>query len=278
MASVRLSAHDLPAKSLPPLAILLAPQVVPELQIAAIQSLSIVNTKEATEAVLAAWPSFSPSVRREAQEMLVSRPDRLPALLSALEKGHVHAGQLDLARREQLLKHADAQIKERAHKVFAGQVPLDRKQVLAAHQPALELKSDAASGKVVFKKNCATCHRLENEGFEVGPDLLSALKNKTRETLLIDLLDPSREVDARYLNYVARTTDGRVVTGLIATETASSLLLRRAEKAEDTLLRTDIDLIQSTSKSLMPEGLEKQLKPQELADVIAYLLDVAAKK
>src|SRR5262249_46955135 len=124
---------------------------------------------------------------------------------------------------------------------------------------------------------CATCHRLENEGVEVGPDLLSALKNKVKDTLLIDILDPSREVDPRYLNYTVLTKNGRTLTGLVASETASSLVLRRAEKAEDTLLRSEIDEIKSSGKSLMPEGLEKQMDDQQLADVIAYLLAVARK-
>src|SRR5262249_55616917 len=136
-------------------------------------------------------------------------------------------------------------------------------------------KADRARGKAVFKKHCATCHRLENEGYEVGPDLLAALKNKTREQLLLDILDPSREVDPRYQNYVVTTTKGQTVTGLIATETASSITLRRGEKEEDVLLRTQIEDISATGKSVMPEGLEMQLGKQDVADVIEYLLAAA---
>src|SRR5205085_7852782 len=127
-----------------------------------------------------------------------------------------------------------------------------------------------------FKKTCVTCHRLENEGVEVGPDLLSALRNKTREVLLTDVLDPSREVDPRYINYLVTSKNGRAFTGMIAAETASSITLRRAEKAEDTILRAQIDDIQATAKSVMPEGLEMQLTKQDLAAVIAYLQSVAA--
>ena len=133
-------------------------------------------------------------------------------------------------------------------------------------------------GKVLFKKTCATCHRLENEGFEVGPDLLSALRNKSPEQLLTDILDPSREVDSRYLNYVVFTKRGQVVTGMITADTSASITLRRGEKAEDTILRGQIETIETTAKSLMPEGLEMQLSKQDLADVIAYLQSVAAPK
>src|SRR5262249_49195049 len=152
----------------------------------------------------------------------------------------------------------------------------DRRKVVEDYKAALDLKSDAARGKTLFKKTCGTCHRLENEGTEVGPDLLSALRNKSAEQLLLDLLDPSREVDPRYLNYVVTTKNGRSFTGLLAAETASSITLRRAEKAEDTILREQIDTIEATAKSVMPEGLEMQLGKQDVADVIAYLQKVAA--
>src|SRR5207253_7292738 len=131
-------------------------------------------------------------------------------------------------------------------KLLAGQVASDRKKVVDSYRSALELKGETSRGKAVFKKTCITCHRLENEGTEVGPDLLSALRNKAPETLLIDILDPSREVDPRYVNYVINTKLGRTFTGMIAVETPASITLRRAEKAEDTILRSQIDTVQAT--------------------------------
>jgi putative heme-binding domain-containing protein len=185
---------------------------------------------------------------------------------------------LDSARRQLLLKHPNKELQARAKKLFAGAIETERKKVVEEHKGVLKLKGDTEKGKLVFKKNCATCHRLENEGFEVGADLMAALKTKTAEVLLTDVLDPSREVDPRYLNYVVQSKNGRLFTGMIASETASSVLLRRADKAEDTLLRSEIDEIQSTAKSLMPEGLEKQISDAELADLIAYLLGVVNSK
>src|SRR5262249_42828648 len=179
---------------------------------------------------------------------------------------------------EQLRKHRNAEIRQRAQRLLASAGASDRQKIVADHQAALKLAGDASRGKAVFKKTCATCHRLENEGVEVGADLLSALRSKTPEGLVNDTLDPSREVDPRYINYVLTTKDGRVFTGLLAAETASSVTLRRAEKAEDTILRTQIDEIQATAKSLMPDNLEKQISKQELADVIAYLSSVAGGK
>jgi putative membrane-bound dehydrogenase-like protein len=261
-----------------PLQAVLHPQSPSELQLAAVQALGRMTDPAVAELLLSGWSSYSPAVRREVQEALFARPERLAVLLDHVEAGKVLPAHLDLARRQILLKHADAKLRMRAEKAFAVHVAEDRKKVLDEHRGVLQLMGDVAKGRMAFKKNCATCHRLENEGFEVGADLLSALKNKTPETLLIDILDPSREVDPRYLNYVAQTKDGRLLSGVIASETAASVLLRRAEKAEDTLLRTDIEAIQSTAKSLMPEGLEKQMTAAELADLIAYLMSAGGKR
>ncbi len=258
------------------LAALLTPQTPGDLQLVAVRALGQHEDSRVAALLLEPWAGYSPSVRREVVEALFARPDRVARLLTEMEKGKVSAGQLEPIRLQRLREYPDLKLRQRARTLLAGQVPADRRQVLEEYRSALELKGDRDRGKAVFKKNCATCHRLENEGTEVGPDLLSALRNKTPETLLIDILDPSREVDPRYLNYQVTTTRGKVYTGILAAETASSITLRRAERAEDTILRDQIekDGVQASNKSLMPEGLEKQLGKQDVADVIAYLLFV----
>jgi putative heme-binding domain-containing protein len=103
---------------------------------------------------------------------------------------------------------------------------------------------------------------------------MAALKNKTAEQLLIDIFDPSREVDPRFQNYSATTKKGRTVTGLLASETASSITLKRGEGAEDILLRSEIEEITATGQSLMPDNLETLMSKQDVADLIDYLLAV----
>jgi putative membrane-bound dehydrogenase-like protein len=277
--AIRLCAYGPFAVGEPLFRKLLVPQTPVELQAAAVRSLANHDDTKVGELLLVAWKGSSPSLRREILDALLARGGRVQQLLDAIEHKQVLASQLEPAKLALLRKHPDAKIRARAEKLLKDQIAPARQEVIERYQAAkLAEKPDAARGKLVFKKTCATCHRLENEGTEVGPDLLSALANKTPDALVIDILDPSREVDPRYIEYVVTTKDGRVITGLIAAETASSVTLRRADKAEDTLLRSQIDNIQATAKSLMPEGLEMQLNPQELYDIIAYLLQVAAKK
>ena len=113
---------------------------------------------------------------------------------------------------------------------------------------------------------------------EVGADLRSILPGKTPERLLVDILDPSREVDPRFQEYYVETKSGKVITGILAAESAGAIILRRAEKTEVSLLRSEIETIRATGRSLMPDGLERMITREDMADLIEYLLETGRKK
>jgi len=117
----------------------------------------------------------------------------------------------------------------------------------------------------------AACHRVEGIGHEIGPNL-ATVQNRGADFILLNVLDPNREVNPQYVNYVVETKDGRSFTGMVAAETATSVTLRRAENLSDTILRIDIERMRSTGLSIMPEGLEQQVDRQAMADLIAYIL------
>ena len=105
----------------------------------------------------------------------------------------------------------------------------------------------------------------------VGTDL-TATQFADPASLLTHVLDPNRYVAPNYVQYIVSDRSGRVYTGLVASETAASLTLRRAEGADDTLLRSQVDKLTSTGKSLMPEDFAFRLTPTEAADLVAFLL------
>ena len=107
-------------------------------------------------------------------------------------------------------------------------------------------------------------------GRRVGPDL-SGIASRPEDALLVDILDPSRQVSPDFINYTLTTTDGKLVTGFIASETAASVTLRRAAEPDDTVLRSQIKEIRAEGKSLMPEGLEQGITAQDLADLLSFL-------
>jgi putative heme-binding domain-containing protein len=131
-------------------------------------------------------------------------------------------------------------------------------------------KGDAEAGRQVFRKTCAACHQLEDQGHAVGPDLLTTT-DKPTDWFLTAILDPNRAVEDRYVEYQARTADGRTVSGLLAAETGVSITLRAAEGKEETVPRRDLESLLSTGRSPMPDGLEKDVSPKAMADLLAYL-------
>ncbi len=216
------------------------------------------------------WRSYTPAVRREVTEAMLRQADRIRLLLDELEDGRVLPGDLDALHVRRLVGSGNAEIRARSRTLLEESLPEDRQQALARYRPALDRKGDSDNGRAVFQKNCAVCHRIADLGVNVGPDI-SDTRVKTPEALLNDILNPNQAIDSNYVGYVIATRDGNVIDGVIAAETASSVTLRRAEDKTDVILRRDIEEIRSTGKSLMPEGLEKDITLQEMADLITFL-------
>ncbi len=204
---------------------------------------------------------------------MLARPERIETLLGAIEAGTIPPADLDPTRRTQLLSHKDAAIRKRAEGLLGDTARVDRAPVIAKFRPALDLVGDPSRGREVFERACATCHKAEGRGIEIGPDL-ATVTNRTPEDLVVHILDPNREVPPAYVNYTVATTDGRLLSGMIAAESANSVTLKRAEGATDVVPRNQIDAMISSGLSLMPENMETQLDPQQMADVIAYLLSL----
>jgi putative heme-binding domain-containing protein len=244
------------------------PEVV---QKAALETLGRYDDVQAASLVISAWPSLSPQVRATAAETLFARPASVHAFLDAVEKGTIKTGEIDPARVQLLQGFADAKIRDRADKLFKGTKLSARKDVVAAYQKALDLKGDAKAGKEIFKKNCAACHRIDGVGEQIGAEL-GAIKDRGPEFILLNVLDPNREVLPKFITYYVQTDSGRTYTGMIMAETATSITLRRPDGTQDTILRVNIEELRSTGMSFMPEGLEKSINHQEMADLIAYLM------
>lgn len=242
-----------------------------EVQLAAVGTLGQFQDPAVAAALVEAWPRFSPRVREAAAEALLARADRVLVLFDALASGRVSTADLDPNRLRALAKHRDPEVRRRAESVVGSLGRGRRDEVVAAYRPALTLSGDVDRGRAHFRKICAACHKLEGVGHELGPSL-ATIRHRGAEAILLNVLDPSREVNPQFVNYLALLDDGRTMSGMITAETATSLTLTRAEGAHDTVLRQQIEELQSTGLSLMPEGIEKQLDPQALADVIAYLM------
>ncbi|HEY6168061.1 MAG TPA: HEAT repeat domain-containing protein, partial [Verrucomicrobiae bacterium] len=270
-ASIKLLTYDDFARVKAPLTSLLDPRESQEVQRAAIAATGSFTAPETAPMLLANWRAQTPAIRAEVINAMLGGRARVLPLLQAIESGAIPANQIPFAKRALLLRNTDAKVKELATKLFSDSAPGSRKEIIAKYQPALSMKGDAARGRKVFETTCATCHRAGDVGKDVGPNL-ATIRVWNPDQVLINILDPNREVAPNFVSYTVETKDGRTIDGLIAEESAASVTLKRAEGLTDTVLRRDIASLTGSGLSLMPEGVEAAITVEQMADLIAFLL------
>lgn len=245
------------------------PQAV---QRAVISVLSGFNDPEVATLLLAHWRTQTPSVREDVVNAMLAVRTRALPLLKAIEGGLIPANQVPFAQRRLLTLSTVPQVKELAAKVFNSSAPGPRKTVIEKYKPALALNGDPLRGKAVFEKACINCHRLGDLGSkDVGPNL-ATIRAWHPEQLLINILDPSREVAPAYTGYTVETSEGRVLFGLIVDDGPVSVTVKRPDGITETIFRREIDSLAGSAVSVMPEGLEAVVPPEGMADLIAFLL------
>jgi putative membrane-bound dehydrogenase-like protein len=249
---------------------LLSPQVSADLQTEAVAALTNQSDPGVARLLIAAWRALGPKLHREVIDGLARKTAWLNELFAAIEGRQIGAGEIDRDVKQLLMNHPHPTVRDRARNVFAADRPGNVTAILDVYRPALEHAARADRGRVIYERRCATCHRVGDFGHGVGPDLAS-VQNKSPADLLVAILDPNRETQPNYISYTLVTHQGTVHTGIIVAESAAGVTLRRADAKEDRILRTEIEELASTGKSLMPEGLEKDISPAEMADLIAFI-------
>lgn len=251
------------------LAGLLSAQVPTAVQQAALNGLKRASGDRVGEALILGWRGYGPAMRQEAINVLFSRAEWVQALLNGIENDKISTGELGLAYQQKLLSHSQSAIRARAAKLFS-RTDTDRQKVLKSDEAVTTLTGDPLRGAGLFRQHCATCHKLKEEGNNVGPDL-STVADKSVPALLVAILDPNQAVDAAYLGYNVETKNDRELSGIIVAETPNSIALRSPGGIEEVILRSDIKELRSSGVSVMPEGFETAMQPQDLADLIAYV-------
>ncbi len=245
----------------------------PEVADGLIAAVSESDSPEVGTALVDAMAPMTPSTRQAVALALLGKTDWTRTLVGAIESGKATMSLLTLSQSQALAAHPDRSIADRAKALLAkgGGLPdPDREKVILALTPVILKGGDVARGKEVFKKECAKCHTHSGEGGKVGPDLTGMAAHPKSE-LIVHLLDPSRSVEGNFLMYTVSTADGRVLNGLLAGETKTSIDLLDAEGKKQTILRDDIEELASSKKSLMPEGFEKTIPAEGLADLLQFL-------
>ncbi len=251
----------------------ISPRTPPALASALVAAVGRSESPEAGAALAERLPALAPQARTEAVRTLLSRGDWTTAFMDSVEQGNVQLSELSLDQKQALAANRNPAIAERAKQLLGrgGGLPdPDRQKVIEAVSRVALHGGESTKGKEIFRQQCAKCHAYGGEGGKVGPDL-TGMAVHPREELLIHILDPSRSVEGNFLQYTVATTDGRTINGLLASESKTSVELVDTEGKAQTILRSDIEEMAASKKSLMPEGFEKQVPPEGLADLLAFL-------
>jgi putative membrane-bound dehydrogenase-like protein len=240
------------------------------IQSAAITSLGCFNDQRVAPALIQRWGVLGPRLRQAAMTVLLARGDRTEALLTALERGRIAGADLSVAQVEYLRTHRDTDISQRALHYF-GPVPLRRPEAVKRFKPALSLPGVADRGRGIFQARCATCHPSDNRLQALGPELVSA-RIYGKEKLLMAILEPNVDVRRDYPTYVVETADGEAWIGLLRNENEATITLQQLNGAAVVLPHARVQYLQAQPWSVMPGGLEEGLTPQNVADLLDYLL------
>jgi len=261
------------AKVLEQLLELVSPRSSPELAVGVVEALSASRSATVGPALVERLAALSPAARASALRVLISRSDWILALLAGAEHGQASLAELSLDQKQALAAHPDKQIAARVRKLLAsdGSLPdANRQKVLEQLLSLCEQTGNVERGKQVFIKQCSKCHTHTGLGNKIGPDLTGMAVHPKAE-LLTNIIDPSRSVEGNYRVYSVVTDDGRVLSGLLASETKTSIELVDAEGKKTALQRDAIEQLAASRKSLMPEGFEKLISTTELADLLEFL-------
>lgn len=235
-----------------------------------LRALAGTSDERVPETLIAAWPGLAPSARNQVLDQLLSKSAWTSELIASIGAGVVHKNDFDPTRRTQLLNHPDNDLREQAQRLLASASSEGRSQIVADFKPALSLSGNVARGLELYKSACIQCHKHGDLGTEIGPDFRTVSLHSP-EKLLANILDPNLDIQPGYHAYNCELKDWEQLYGLIVSENAVSISLKVAGGTTRNILRSDIEKLESTNQSLMPEGWEEAFTHQDMADLIAFV-------
>jgi putative heme-binding domain-containing protein len=248
----------------------------PATRAAAVRGLAEYNHPDTARVLLDLYSMADATLRQDILQTLAARVSWAKSLIDALEANRIRPSELSAFTARQLHSLGDKSLSAKVRKLW-GQVretPAERTRLINQLKGQLTAESlqsaDRSRGRALFAKSCANCHRLFDSGTALGPDLTGAQRTNL-DYLLLNLLDPSSSIAKDYQLQVVTTSDGRVVTGLLAGESDNAVAIQTGTERIIVPI-SDIEKRSVSGVSMMPEGLLQHLQPDEIRDLFGYLM------
>jgi putative heme-binding domain-containing protein len=232
---------------------------------------------EDAAAFVAALQNAPADLQTRLADLLSGHPRGAEVLLQAMESGKASPRLLqNLVIRQRLEAFDKPQWRQRIEQL-ARQLPPASDAVAALIRQRLKSfdpnRADPNRGRIVFQKHCANCHRIGNEGTNIGPKL-DGIGSRGLERLAEDILDPNRNVDEAYRLTLLLTRDGRSLSGLKLRQEGQQLIFADQQGKEFAVAQADIEKMQTSPLSLMPGNFGETIPVADFSDLLAYLLSL----
>jgi putative heme-binding domain-containing protein len=247
----------------------------PQVRIAALRGLAAYSDEATPERVLQGYAQYDLPAKQEAVSVLAARGAWALRLLEAIERKQIPKSDVTAFHVQQLQSLNDVQVAERLASVWGAARPTaaDRVALIAEFKQKLTddvlAAADRSRGRAVFAKTCAACHTLFDAGGRIGPELTGSQRDNL-DYILSNVLDPSAVMANEYRMQLIQTADGRVLSGIVKAEDAAGVTLQTATE-QVAIPKDEIEVRQTTTSSMMPDGLLTPLSTQEVQDLVAYL-------
>jgi putative membrane-bound dehydrogenase-like protein len=217
------------------------------------------------------WPA---SLKSLTLSLFTSQPKGIEMLINEIANGRILATDVTPSQLEVIRQNAKGSLAERVVKSFGKDESSNRGEAIERFEREWPSKVDFGPGKQLFEAHCAKCHRGSISGgvaeAPIGPSL-QALSHWTNRAWLEAIIDPGRAVDEKYKRSIIRTQEDLVLTGLVRQESDTELELVLTDGRIETIRKSEIAEIKSSDQSLMPDGFEKSLTPEQIAQIVTYL-------
>lgn len=241
-----------------------------------IRGLAAISDAGTPRLLLDNYKRLLPPARSEAINTLVSRPAFASPLLDAVAAGSVQRMHVSSFQLRQMQSFGDEQITKRIADLWPElrAISAEKTKKIADYKTTLTPErlatANLPAGRKLFEKSCMSCHILFGQGGNAGPELTGAQRNNLAY-LLENIVDPSLTVSANFKMSIVVLTDGRVLNGVVAGKTDQTLTLQTPTERL-VLPLGDIEEQRESNLSLMPEGQLDVLKPDDVRDLIGYLM------
>lgn len=270
IAAIHFLALDNPKKHTELLKQLISATEPTAVQLAALHTLASIPDVTVSEFVVVQWPSLTPDVRNAAINTFMGNDARVTLLLDAIEKKIIDPSSIGWPRSVGLMAQGNAALKSRSRALLTKKDD-GRQEIIKKYTPALSMAGSADKGKRVFSNNCSACHQIGGTaGTPYGPDL-GTIRNRRPESIMGDILNPNQSIADGYDIWSVEMKSGEAIQGLIATETPSALTIRNYGGQETVIARQNIKSLKALGMSVMPAGLESQITPEDMADLLVFL-------